>query len=75
MLDSTLLPLLCTPTYCAAQAMHALAPPPTSGWSWYSLAQIMHVHAHVGDPATWGSRVLVLAVSSWRRNCRIPVCG
>ncbi|GBF93621.1 hypothetical protein Rsub_06343 [Raphidocelis subcapitata] len=31
------------------------------GWSWYSWSQMMHIHAHIGDPATWGSRVLVLA--------------
>ncbi|KAI8474114.1 MAG: hypothetical protein J3K34DRAFT_495859 [Monoraphidium minutum] len=31
------------------------------GWSWYSWAQMMHIHSHTGDPATWGARVLMLA--------------
>eukprot|EP00879_Flechtneria_rotunda_P033334 GHRR01036906.1.p1 GENE.GHRR01036906.1~~GHRR01036906.1.p1 ORF type:complete len:278 (+),score=68.62 GHRR01036906.1:617-1450(+) len=29
-------------------------------WTWYSLAKLMHVVSHVGDPATDASRILVL---------------
>ena len=38
----------------------------------------MHVHAHIGDPATWGSRVLVLAVrgaARRRAQLRTRICG
>lgn len=29
-------------------------------WSWYIAGQMVNFQTHVGDPKTWGSRVLVL---------------
>ncbi len=33
------------------------------GWLWYSLAKMMHVINHVGDPASDASRILILGYS------------
>lgn len=33
-------------------------------WQWYSLAKMVHVVSHVGDPGSDASRVLVSAVSA-----------
>lgn len=38
---------------------------PAPGWSWYSISSFLHIHSHVGDPITWGSRILVLAYGVW----------
>jgi hypothetical protein len=34
------------------------------GWSWYTTAKMVQTPAHVGDPHTWASKVLVLGYAS-----------
>jgi hypothetical protein len=35
----------------------------TSQWMWYSMAKLMHVINHVGDPASDAARILILGYS------------
>lgn len=30
------------------------------GWSWYCMSKMVQLQAHVGDPRTWASRIMVL---------------